>query len=391
MGPVSGGWQEHRIRQGDGKGGWILKPAQKQVLLAVSSYGLVPAAGAEVAYSGAGGYSLAQMDNGEIVCLGAGGQAAGGQQITVATFSRDRGETWTDPRPISDPPAIGRPVLLAYLGKGNLTFRSQQPALRFFSSDYGRTWSAPKDVQPATDGCEVYGEGNPLVDLGADGNAVRVAEVNWYCESGSWKPTIPSIGIIRSSTDGCRTWTTETRPTAWRVTVEHDGKPCIRGTDEGSLVRAANGWIVASLRTNMLPQYFELHNDQMEGTAVSISKDDGKTWSPRKDVAEAGRMHSCLLRMPNDDLVMTMIVRHDIKRGELVSNRRGCDALISHDNGLTWNPDRSYKLDEFDYQDAETTYPNVCGHVASIPLDDGSILTTYDNYVRGLTLIRWRP
>ena len=29
-GAAAGGWQEHQIKQGDGRGGWIVKPARKQ-------------------------------------------------------------------------------------------------------------------------------------------------------------------------------------------------------------------------------------------------------------------------------------------------------------------------------------------------------------------------
>ena len=31
-----------------------------------------------------------------------------------------------------------------------------------------------------------------------------------------------------------------------------------------------------------------------------------------------------------------------------------------------------------------------CGHLCSIALDDGSILTAYGNYLAGGTLIRWK-
>ena len=48
---------------------------------------------------------------------------------------------------------------------------------------------------------------------------------------------------------------------------------------------------------------------------------------------------------------MTLIEREDILPGESVLNSymRGLDALVSHDNGLTWNLDRQITLDEFNY------------------------------------------
>ena len=61
-----------------------------------------------------------------------------------------------------------------------------------------------------------------------------------------------------------------------------------------------------------------------------ISRDDGRNWTPLNVLFYEGRMHSTLLRLPNDALVMTMIQRIDMKDGELLSYRKGCDALISH-------------------------------------------------------------
>lgn len=99
---------------------------------------------------------------------------------------------------------------------------------------------------------------------------------------------------------------------------------------EGGLVRAANGWIVAALRMDIEPRYFDHPqcHDNLMGTAVSVSKDDGKTWSPIQKIFEAGRMHANLLRLPNGDLVMTVIKREDIRGGNLASYRRGCEAVV---------------------------------------------------------------
>ncbi len=365
------GWQESQIKQGDGQGGWILKPAQKQVL------------------KGGGGFGLAQMDNGEVVCMGVQGKTEDGKQITAIAFSSDRGETWTDTEQLAG--ITGRPMMLAYLGGGNLTF--QADGIRYFSSDYGRTWPERMPVPPVSDGRNMFCEGNPLVDRDAQGIVTRLAQTgSCFGAAGHWVPEEPMDEFIRWSYDGGRTWTDEARPEGWRWQVTYKGKTYTRSCDEGGLTRAQNGWLVAALRTDMPPRYFGgPHNDQLMGTGASISKDDGETWSPVKVLYDAGRMHATLLTMPNGDIVMTMVVRHDIRGGELASNRRGCDALISHDNGLTWNLDRSYILDEFEFFDEQDIYPNVCGHQYSILLDDGFILTTYLNYRKGPILIRWRP
>ena len=53
---VHGKWQEHSIRQGDGRGGWIRRPALRQVLKFPDSEYTMP-------------FGLVQMDNGEIAIL----------------------------------------------------------------------------------------------------------------------------------------------------------------------------------------------------------------------------------------------------------------------------------------------------------------------------------
>ena len=78
--------------------------------------------------------------------------------------------------------------------------------------------------------------------------------------------------------------------------------------------------------------------------------------------------------------------------GRLASYRRGCDAVISHDNGRSWDVDHMYVLDEFNaLGDVERWYGVACGHLFTIVLDDGSILTTYGNYKNAGGLILWQP
>ena len=130
-----------------------------------------------------------------------------------------------------------------------------------------------------------------------------------------------------------------------------------------------------------------------DGGLLLLSKDDGKTWSPLNFVFGAGRQHANLLRLANGDLVMTMIRRLDLKDAKLASYRRGCDAVISRDNGLTWDVDHMYVLDEFSGIGTDNVgwYRTLCGHVFSILLDDGRILTTYGNYRNAGALILWKP
>ena len=97
------------------------------------------------------------------------------------------------------------------------------------------------------------------------------------------------------------------------------------------MVRAANGWIVAALCTDMRAEVLEQHVDTLEGTTVSISKDDGRSWSPIEHVFEADRHHCNLTRLPNDDLVMTVIRRLDLAMESLSAT----DAVVTQSSVMT--------------------------------------------------------
>jgi len=77
--PARGEWQEHRIRQGDGQGGWVTRPALRQVLKHPDANYTMP-------------FGLAQMDNGEIalLCSREKTHAAGNKTFEpIIAFSKD--------------------------------------------------------------------------------------------------------------------------------------------------------------------------------------------------------------------------------------------------------------------------------------------------------------
>ena len=103
-------------------------------------------------------------------------------------------------------------------------------------------------------------------------------------------------------------------------------------------------------------------------------------------------MHGHLLKLPDGRLVLTMTVRADVMNGKLLSYRRGCEAVISRDNGLTWDLDRKVILDEWEFYDSHNATIGQAGHLCATLLDDGSILTIHNNYLTmGISLIKWRP
>lgn len=383
-------WQGHQIRQGDGKGGWVTRPAQRQVLRHPDSEHTMP-------------FGLAQMDNGEIAVIVSREKAdpKGGRifEPNIA-FSKDGGATWSPFQAI--PGTRGRPQFLHWLGGGSLSFVTEAlgggKQQRFFSRDYGRSWKESIDHPGTSDGKGFGIEGNGWVDRDEKGVPKAILEIGYHLDAGKSHPQGDFTGIFRRSVDGGTTWIDEVSPPQWKFTVEHNGKKWLRGVSEGAIVRAANGDLVAALRTDMPPKYFEgPHDDSLEGTAISISKDDGKTWSDLQFLFEAGRHHANLQRMPNGDLVCTLVVRDDIQagklnQGELTSHRRGCDALVSHDHGQTWNLDRRYELDSFEFLRKDGYWVDgVCGHIGAVVLDDGHVLSVYGNYPVGAVLIKWKP
>ena len=375
-------WADHWIYQLDGKGGRIGHRAQCRFLPPYHGAMVFP-------------WGLATMDNGEIAVAGVATTmtARKGSGQTVLAFSQDRGATWSDYYPIEG--CTSRPMMLIYLGHGELSFMSSwenSGNCRYYSNDYGRTWPQRVQLDTAPDGSQISCEGNSLVDRDKKGLAVRIAETGQTESNGPFPNTLS--GCIRWSCDGGRSREHFDWPKQWKWQDAYNGKTYDRGVGEGALVRAANGWIVAALRTDLPVRFWPLHQDTFEGTAVSISKDEGKSWSPLHFVFGPGRHHANLLRLANGKLVMTVIRRLDLNNDKLQSYRRGCDAVISHDNGQTWEVDRMYILDEFSAIGTDVDHRHkwrrtLCGHVFSIALDDGRILTTYGNYNHASTLILW--
>ncbi len=393
------GWKPHILKQGDGKGGWVVRRGQIQFL----HYKEGPVPYNRIKGQGVWAFGVVQMDTAELAlvaswqpefdqthgtaeeCQSRDFQGPIACEKPLIAFSRDRGATWSEFQRIEG--GEGRPNMLTYLGKGNLTFKADRviPVMQYFSNDYGRTWDR-SPLQPTSDGRPFMPcDSNTAVDREAAGTAVRVWEIGYAYGSE------PSVGMVRWSGDGGRTWRKEVAPPQWRWQEAYGDRVVTRATNEGSLIRAANGWLVAALRTTSEARLAPLRNGGLAGTVVSISRDDGMTWSPVRTVFAAGRHHAQLLLLPNGDIVMTVVLRQDVENGRLASYRRGCEAVISRDHGLTWDLDRKYILDDFEYSNG-LPLSTATGHVFSTLLDDGSIITCYGHYPsKGACLIRWRP
>lgn len=384
-------WQPHTIKVGDGQGGQVEKSAQ---------INLVKVPGYDITLP----YGLVQMDNGELamtVRAWAGSPTAPLEtRVSMIGFSKDGGNSWYDWRNISDSAWVAP---LGYLGGGTLTTAST--GMRNWSYDYGRSFH-PSDAQPEQpntngDPFGMFGrEGNEWVDYDANGNAAKILSFGGRLNDTVEKELLidATTGYFRTSTDGGHTWQNEVQPPQWTFDVEYKGKTYPRGVSEGAVARAANGDVVAALRTDMHPAYYPIGIDNFEGTAISISHDEGQTWSELNHLFVAGRHHCNLQRTKDGALVLTLILRDDIRGSitgtpaDLTTKMVGADALVSLDNGQTWNLDRRVTLDEFPNP---IPWPNTCvGHVAAAVLSDGSMISIYGSHAEGhdgAVMIKWDP
>lgn len=376
-------WEPHWVYRLDGSGGRTALPAKFRFLPPHEGQMVFP-------------WGLAAMDNGEIVVAGVACSMENWKTCprqTVVAFSVDCGSTWSEYVPVEG--CGSRPMMLAYLGNGVLSFMTSWEAdgsYRLYSHDYGRTWTERVKLQATPDGQDMACEGNAQIDRDGNGVATRVIETG---QTSTTDPNHPygTCGCIRWCSDSGRTVERFEWPNEWVWQDTYDGNTWERGTSEGGLVRAADGSLVAALRTDCPMRFEPIRYDNFEGTAVSISSDEGKTWSLLKQVFGPGWMHANLIRLPDDALVMTVIRRLDLRDdGRLASYRRGCDAVISRDHGRTWDTEHMYVLDEFNaLGGADRWYGCKNGHLFSLALDDGHVLTTYCNYDNGGALVLWNP
>ncbi len=371
------GWLDHHIRQGDGRGGWVPRPAKIQALKAPGSDQTMP-------------FGIVSMDNGELALI-CSDEKRGKYTRPVIAFSPDGGDTWSDFQIIEG--ASGRPMNLTWHGGGRLSFVTGR---RYYSDDYGRTWLRNVEHPPTKSGRRFHLEGNAWVDRDEQGNALAIHELGWHYEPGKSHPVDDATVVYRRSPDGGETWTAEVTPPQWKFSLRHKGEDHLRGVSEGAIARAANGDLVAALRSDMPPQYFDgPHDDSLEGTAISISADNGETWSEMDILYYAGRHHANLQRMPGGDLVCTMVVRADCDdtQHKLASYRRGMDAVVSRDNGRTWNLDRRYELDAYDYSRPDGYWVDgKAGHIGAVALEGGQMISVYGYYQPGVAvLVKWTP
>jgi hypothetical protein len=310
----------------------------------------------------------------------------------IQVFSDDFGKTFTKPvwmhTNAAGEPDLGAATQLTYLGDGKLIMGTE--SRYWFSKDYGQTWADHAPVPVGSDGIPLYQWDPMLVDKDPKtGKVIRLVDTRYKGHGTFDTPTYYSQGCIRFSTDEGKTWSKEIDVPQWK------------GINEIVLCRAKNGDMVAACRTDNVPKFIGTDNDQYSGLATSISKDNGYTWSELNNVYEWGRHHPHMLTMPNGDIVLTYVVRNGYMPNQSGLNMFGIEAVVSKDNGKTWDLDNKYVL--------ASNSSTMTGHRANwgspqstsnVLLPDGSILTVFGTGVRNMpsqtlwkmdvALVKWR-
>jgi Neuraminidase (sialidase) len=312
---------------------------------------------------------------------------------TAFITSDDQGKTWSERKWFS-PDAKGNPqpgiVLgLTNLGGGKLLVYKENVTHGLWrSNDFGKTWKASPGHGPTK---KQYGWDPLLVIKNSEGQVTKMF-------AGSWQPTgvawgspegFYSQGYFRFSMDEGQTWSEPRKVPQWL------------GVNEICLTQASNGDLVAACRTDY-PSRFAHHKlDHYGGLAVSISKDEGKTWSDLNPLYEWGRHHPSMTTMPNGDIVMSYVVRLGYPATHQGFPQFGVEAIVSHDNGQTWDKKHRYIL--------ATWVGNITGGSAwfcsvqstsTVLMPDGTLLTAFGTGFRNLqgakmckmdvALVRWR-
>ena len=297
------------------------------------------------------------------------------------TTSDDGGATWTEPRKIRDDVNKGLGNI-CYLGDGRVTVTAFHPPRRCYSDDYGETFPRTVPVNKIANGVELHDSMAPFVDHNPrTGQIDRLVHIRY-----EYGP-ITNQAYIRFSTDLGKTWTQDRSVPQWN------------GFNEAEMVRAKNGDLICCLRTIVHERYKE-RNDHFGGMGVSISRDNGQTWSDVNRLYEWGRHHQSLVVMPNGDIVMSYVVREGYPPSKNGYPTFGIEAIVSHDHGQTWDLDHVYVLYEWDGHLLGSEYWLAGPWVTSTALlPDGDLITIFggaerevgfEGDPRRVGVVRWR-
>jgi hypothetical protein len=198
------------------------------------------------------------------------------------------------------------------------------------------------------------------------GDIVRLIETGYTMHRPPEVEKMFQQGHIRFSTDLGETWSESIKVPQWK------------GGDEAALIRAADGSLVAAVRTDIPPSKEGEWIDHYEGLGVSISKDDGATWSEIDKLYDWGRHHASLALIPDGRIVMTHVVRKGYVDAPGGFPQFGVEAIVSADHGRTWDLDHKYILHlwQGSRTDENKWWPSSQA-TSTVLLPDGDLLTAF--------------
>lgn len=373
------GWQPHSVRRLNGDGPEVTVPAEIQIV--TESWNRVVA----VPY-------IVYMPEKDRVLMLVGCDYPHHAEVLA---SDDHGATWSAPRPVQlddqGAPVPGLGVSLTYLGSGKVLMHAGSN--RLFSEDYGETWGNPVEVGPTSDGKPWYIWDPLLVDRDpATGAVTRLTETGYTVLEPPEVEARCQQGYIRFSTDEGRTWSESIRVPQWQK------------VSEVALYRTGPHDLVAACRTDIPPSKAGEWIDHYEGLGISLSNDDGQTWSEVYKLYDYGRHHPSIVGLPGGRLVMTYVVRKGYIDTADGYPQFGIEAIVSDDNGATWDLDHRYLLDVWrGNRQGENGWWASSQATSTVLLPDGSLLTAFgtgyrseptgtDNHPapRDAGLVHWR-
>jgi Neuraminidase (sialidase) len=271
------------------------------------------------------------------------------------SWSDDNGTTWTSPLVVASGKDDHRNPAMAELPNGDVLLvycimdgydatgrkfsptvkgidpRSAKPLWMVRSHDHGATWSTPEELHD-THTLTEHGE-----MLNAFGKMSVVSDgtvlLSLYTTP---RDHHTSYERILRSTDSGHTWTLLS-------TLAQD-------VNETAILALPGNRVLAAMRTN---------KEQM--LLITSSADGGKTWDTPVAVTAPDEHPGDLIRLKNGDLLLTFGERNA---------PRGAVAMLSHDQGKTWNSQTRMVH-------AEDAPSRDCGYPSSVQLPDGRIVTVY--------------
>ncbi|MBR6917636.1 MAG: exo-alpha-sialidase [Clostridia bacterium] len=298
--------------------------------------------------------------------------------------SRDLGKTWTPPIIIHDSKFDDRDTGIAYLGDGKMiaTWFSESTA-DFYSGFLSYDWVGAEDREIARGYVKMLKELPPEeIDRGCDSfvmlsddygvtwsDPIRVSVTSPHgatvCRDGSliylgnnWRPPMGyaagTIFMIRSR-DGGKTWQTEGHIVPpegleqWQMHEPH-------------VIELPNGRLLGAIRVHG-------RSVQPENTVYTTFSDDGgKTWTEPKFIGIDGLPPHLLLHS-SGAVILSYGCRTPGKRAER--------AVVSYDNGETWEDDYLLCDSEKEINQYDLGYP------CTAELPDGSLITVFYQCCKG--------